>query len=131
MKTKLFFAALLIGAISLPVMSQTPVETKAKVDIQLSPNNQIRIWYLDAQNEKVNVKIYDQQGELVDTRRFQCTGNMKIYYDLSQLTDGDYLISVCNKKTPVCTEKVTIANGKLACMPIPVDVNMLNLADNK
>jgi hypothetical protein len=131
MKTKLFFAALLIGAMSLPVMSQTTVETNAKVDIQLSPNNQIRIWYLDVQNEKVNIKIYDQLGELVDVRPFKCAGNMKIYYDLSLLDDGDYLISVCNKKTPVCTEKVTIANGKLAYQPIPVDVNTQNIADNK
>jgi hypothetical protein len=123
MTTKLFISTMMMLTFSFfNVNAQNETSDVKKADIQLTPHNQLRIWYLDAQNEKVMVKIHDLSGELVDKHQFRCTGNMKISYDLSKLSDGNYFVSVNNGTNHVCAKKVTIKDGLLVYLPQAVDM---------
>jgi hypothetical protein len=131
MTTKLFITAMMMLTIStLSVNAQIATTDVKKADIQLTPNNQVRIWYLDANNEKVSFKVYNNEGETVMKKSYRCQGNMKLKLDMSKLQDGNYTIELISDKHPVCSEQINLVGGKIGFVPANKQYPNESLAKN-
>ena len=134
MKTKVlipFLIAILLAILSTLSMAQPPTaETaKCKVDVQLTSNNLILVRYQNADNDKIRIKVYNDNEELIKSKTVIANGNIKVNFDLSKLPEGDYSFKVfCNKKE-ICTEIVPkLANNKLG---IPKRLNSNRIVSNE
>ena len=125
----LFMSLALILVTSISAQAQTNSNTPS-TDVQLTAKNQIRVWYLDAHNEKVNIRIYNSKDELVDQYQFKCEGNFKVIFDVRKLASDNYTVKVFNNKTLIRAELVTLNQNRLCSIPVPINENEQNLANN-
>lgn len=100
MKTKILTTAILVAVFATFSFGQAPAlnELNANVDVQLNAKNFIVVRYLNADNDKIKIKVYDANNKFVHQKTVKASGNIKVVYDLAKLPVGDYTFKVlCNK----------------------------------
>ncbi|MDA3891483.1 MAG: hypothetical protein PF517_07425 [Salinivirgaceae bacterium] len=126
MRTKILITALFIAVFTAFGMAQkpTPEKTKCNVDVQLTSENLIVVRYQNANDDKIRIKVYDENKEFVNGRTLKATGNIKVSFDMSDLAEGNYYFKVFKNNKVLCTEEVT----KLSTnnMGIPQRIKNLN-----
>jgi len=108
MKTRNLITAVLVAVFATASMAQAPSleNEKCNVDVQLNSKNQIVVRYMNANNEKVKVKVFNENDKLVYVRSVRDEGNIKLRFDLNTLPEGSYYFKVYQNKMELCTERV-------------------------
>ena len=116
MKTKILITAVLVAVFSTFSMAQPLISetSKCNFDVQLTSKNLILVRYQNADNDKIRIKVYNQNNDIIKSKSVTTSGNIKVHFDLSKLPEGNYYFKVFCNKEELCTEVVTkLANNKL------------------
>lgn len=128
---KLFICLLISGILmlisALTSMAQSSTKNN-KVDVQLTAQKQVRVWYMNAENEKVSIWVINSKGDAVEKRSFRCEGNMKVKFDFGRLPVDTYTIQVFKNKELVRAEQVNLDKNHLCSMPYLIEDNQSQLA---
>lgn len=98
-------------------MANVEEESEVKTDIvkfqqlQVSYDNNdfIHLEYLDVFAEgrrKMEVRIYEESGELLYSKLLVKNGDVTIDFDISQFPDGNYTFQLFKDRQPVCSELI-------------------------
>jgi hypothetical protein len=113
MTTKTFIATALMTFIGLTGFAQTTKNASVTAGIQMTQNRQIRIWFMDVQNEKITFSIVDSKGNMLNNRSYRCKGNAKILLETSDLSNGFYTVIARSNGMQLATEQIIVNNGQI------------------
>lgn len=122
MKTQILtvLSIMLFGAVATYGMSVTKNDSvttdRTSVECVVYPGQDGLITFrmVKAPGEVVKVNLYDEEGNLMSTRRYKKPSNIKLLYDLSQWPAGLYQIRVKTGKNEVFTTTVPYSETALA-----------------
>lgn len=80
-----------------------------QVEISYNNNDMVSMEYLDIFAEgrrKMEVRIYEESGELVYSKLLNKNGDVKIGFDISQFPDGNYTFELYQNQESVCSERI-------------------------
>lgn len=117
--TTVFFVAVM-ATVSLAQTSESALK-KCKADVQLNSDNHIVVRYLSAENEKIQIKVFNENEKLVFGKTIKKDGNIKVRFDMAELPQGTYYFKVYSNKHELCSEQVNKSN--LAWLSIPERTN--------
>jgi hypothetical protein len=80
-----------------------------QAQISYNSNDLVHIEYLDIfaeGHQKMEVKIYEESGELLYSKILDKIGDVKIDFDISQFPDGNYTFELFKNRESVCSELI-------------------------
>ncbi|MFA6402705.1 MAG: hypothetical protein WCX31_13965 [Salinivirgaceae bacterium] len=124
MKTRFFLLVSLMVFLVIAANAQNnSVEKPCKADVQLSANNQIVIRYIDVNQDKIKVLVYNAKGEKIDSHTFKTDGTMKVTYDVADYKQSKLLFKVMCNGQVACSELVTITEQGIVQIPKPTNAD--------
>ncbi|HAM97423.1 MAG TPA: hypothetical protein DCQ26_02325 [Marinilabiliales bacterium] len=124
MKTRFFLlVSLMVFSVLAANAQNNSVVKPCKADVQLSADNQIVVRYLDVNQNKIKVLVYNEKGEKIDGRAFKTDGMMKITYDVADYKQSKLLFKVMCKGQVACSELVTINEQGIVQIPTPINID--------
>jgi 4-hydroxyphenylpyruvate dioxygenase-like putative hemolysin len=111
MTTKTYIAAAIMAFIGLTGFSQTTSQVNA--DIQMTQDRQIRIWFMNVQNEKIALQVIDAHGNTLNNKTYRCKGNAKLLVETNNLADGIYTISAQSNGVILDAEQIMVSEGQV------------------
>lgn len=119
MKTKLFITAVFLACFAAFSLAQVPdnENKKCNFDVQLTSKNLIVVRYLNADNDKIKIKVYNENDDVVQVKTVKARGNIKLYFDMINLPEGEYSFQVFCNKQEICVEEVTKFTDNSLDMP--------------
>lgn len=123
MKARILTTALFVAVMATASLAQTSESTikKCKADVQLNSDNHIVVRYLNADNEKIKIKVFNENNKLVYGKTVKKDGNIKVRFDMEALPQGTYYFKLYSNKEELCSEQVNKNN--LAWLSIPERTN--------
>lgn len=88
---------------------KTDVSKFNQVQISYKNNEMVHLEYLDVFNEgrrKMEVRIYEESGELLYSKLLSRNGDVNIDFDISQFPSGKYNFELYKDKEQVCSELI-------------------------
>lgn len=80
-----------------------------QVQVRLKGNEMVHLEYLDIFREgrrKMEVRIYEESGELLYSNFLVRNGDVKIDFDISQFPDGNYTFELYKGNESICSEQI-------------------------
>lgn len=80
-----------------------------QVEISYNKNDMVSLTYLDIFAEgrrKMEVRIYEESGELLYTKVLDKNGDVNMGFDISQFPDGNYVFELFQNQESVCSERI-------------------------
>lgn len=94
---------------------------KCRADVQLTAENQVVVRYLETNNQKIKIAVYNQDGEKLDNRSFKTDGMLKVTYNVKKFAGNDLIFKVSCNGQSVCSEMVSVNESGM--VSIPVELN--------
>jgi hypothetical protein len=86
-------------------------------DVQLNAKNQIVVRYLNCQGMKVSIEVLNEKGKSIYEKNYRNEGNIKLVYDVDNLSSGVYTFTVKKEGELLLSEQITLKEGKVAYVP--------------
>jgi flagellar hook assembly protein FlgD len=121
MKTLVLTAALVVSTAAMFAQKVTVTgneiksdDSKVKVAMYTNVSDEVTMIVMKQPEDKLNLKIKDENGSLVYEKRLRKPENRKITFDLKSLPEGDYTFELAKGKEVVYANSVTKESASMA-----------------